>query len=87
VNPPLNSAASYLSAYKNSLLKRWRTAVLADENLPERRLAFAIEELDDHLPALLDVIVERLKAQVLELRKVVIRTASGCRRNGGVRLG
>jgi hypothetical protein len=63
VNPAFNTAAHHLTTQRNSLLERWRTAVVADENLPKQSLAFTIEELDDHLPALLETIVESLSGK------------------------
>lgn len=55
------TAADHLANHKRALLERWRILVRSDSSLPEQRLAFTIEELDDHLPALLDKIVEALR--------------------------
>jgi hypothetical protein len=42
-------------------LARWRELVRADSRLPERRLSFTDEQLEDHLPALLDSIAKSLQ--------------------------
>jgi signal transduction histidine kinase/ActR/RegA family two-component response regulator len=56
-------AAEHLRARKGTLLSQWRELVRADSRLPERRLTFTEEELEDHLPALLDSIVQSLQRE------------------------
>jgi signal transduction histidine kinase/ActR/RegA family two-component response regulator len=54
-------AAEHLIACKAALLARWRDLVRADSRLPDSRLYFSDEELEDHLPALLDSIASALR--------------------------
>ena len=61
MNPAFSIAADHLSSHKGTLLERWRSMVRSNRYLPDRRLTFTIEQLDDHLPALLDKIVEALR--------------------------
>jgi signal transduction histidine kinase/ActR/RegA family two-component response regulator len=60
MNPAFNIAADHIASHKSTLLERWRTLIRSDPTLPEQRLAFTVEQLDDHLPALLDKIIEAL---------------------------
>ena len=55
------SAADHLSGCKKTLLANWRNVVRCDPKLPERRLSFTDPELEDHLPALLDSIINQLR--------------------------
>ncbi len=60
-------AAEHLSVCKNDLLTRWRGLVRADARLPDGRLSFTNDQLDDHLPALLESIANCLHGeQVVE---------------------
>lgn len=59
----LKSTAEHFKLNKHSLLARWRERVRADSSLPERRVGFSDRELEDHLPALLDTIVEALEGK------------------------
>ena len=63
MNPALETAANHFADRKNILLERWRELVRSDSSLPEQRLNFTDEELDDHLPALLDAIINTLRGQ------------------------
>jgi signal transduction histidine kinase len=54
-------AADRLRSYKNGLLAKWREMVRADPRLPESRLSLTDEELEDHLPALLDTMERSLR--------------------------
>jgi len=58
-------AAEHLRACKQSLLSRWRESVRGDSRLPEQRLTFSDSELEDHLPALLDSIVQGLRGETI----------------------
>jgi signal transduction histidine kinase len=61
----LKSAAEHFKLSKHTLLARWREHVRADSSLPEQRIKFSDRELEDHLPALLDTIVEALEGKDL----------------------
>jgi signal transduction histidine kinase/ActR/RegA family two-component response regulator len=63
VDDRFKAAAEHFRSGKPALLARWRTLVRADANLPEQRVTFSDRELEDHLPALLDSIVEALEGQ------------------------
>lgn len=63
MNPALETAADHFGTQKNALLARWRERVRSDSTLPEQRLKFSDAELEDHLPALLDGIVEALQGR------------------------
>jgi hypothetical protein len=63
VDDRLRAAAEHFRSGKQALLARWRERVRADSNLPEQRLAFSDRELEDHLPALFDTIVEALEGK------------------------
>jgi signal transduction histidine kinase/ActR/RegA family two-component response regulator len=53
----------YFKSCKERLLARWCKKVRSDNSFPEQRLSFSEEELQDHLPALLDSVIEALKGQ------------------------
>jgi signal transduction histidine kinase/CheY-like chemotaxis protein len=63
MNPALETAANHFATHKNALLERWRTLVRSDSTLPKQRLTFSDAELEDHLPALLDSIIEGLQGR------------------------
>ncbi|MGH7906805.1 MAG: ATP-binding protein [Candidatus Binataceae bacterium] len=57
----LTAVATHFASIKTGILARWCELVRADSGLPERRLTFSDAELQDHLPALLDSLVEALR--------------------------
>ena len=59
----LRAAAQHFRSGKQALLARWRERIRADSNLPEQRLTFSDRELEDHLPALFDSIVDELEGK------------------------
>jgi signal transduction histidine kinase len=61
MNPARATAADHFATHKNHILARWRERVRSDSSLPEQRLSFSDQELEDHLPALLDSIIEALQ--------------------------
>ena len=63
MDPALATAADHFATHKNALLARWRERVRSDSSLPEQRLMFSDRELEDHLPALLDSIIESLQGR------------------------
>jgi RsbT co-antagonist protein rsbRD N-terminal domain len=63
VDERLRAAAQHFRSGKQALLARWRECVRGDSNLPEQRLTFSDRELEDHLPALFDTIVEALEGK------------------------
>lgn len=63
MNPPLATAADYFATQKDTLLARWRERVRSDSSLPEQRLTFSDKELEDHLPTLVDSIIEALQGR------------------------
>jgi signal transduction histidine kinase/ActR/RegA family two-component response regulator len=63
VDPRLRSAAEYFKIGKHALLARWRERVRADPSLPVQCVKFSDRELEDHLPALLDSIVDALEGK------------------------
>jgi hypothetical protein len=60
---PFQRAAEHFKVGKHILLARWRERVRADSNLPEQRVKFSDRELVDHLPALLDSIIDALEGK------------------------
>jgi RsbRD-like negative regulator of sigma factor len=60
MSPALAMAADHFATHKNVLLARWRERVRSESSLPAQRLTFSDRELEDHLPALLDSIIEAL---------------------------
>jgi signal transduction histidine kinase len=71
VDDRLRAAAEHFRLGKHALLARWRERVRADSNLPEQRVTFTDRELEDHLPALFDSIVEALEGK--EVSRETIR--------------
>jgi signal transduction histidine kinase len=65
MNPAFDIAAEHFSAAKKGLLEHWRNLVLADAQLPESRLSLTPEQLEDHLPDLLDSIANNLRGEEL----------------------
>jgi hypothetical protein len=63
MNSPFLEAADHFATGKTALLERWRALVRSDSSLPEQRLNFSDAELEDHLPALLDSIIEALQGR------------------------
>jgi RsbT co-antagonist protein rsbRD N-terminal domain len=63
VDNRLKSAAERFKLNKHPLLARWRERVRGDSSLPEQRINFSDPELEDHLPALLDTIVDALEGK------------------------
>jgi signal transduction histidine kinase/ActR/RegA family two-component response regulator len=63
VDNRLKVAAGHFRSGKPALLVRWRERVRADSNLPEQRVTFSDRELEDHLPALFDSIVDALEGK------------------------
>jgi signal transduction histidine kinase/CheY-like chemotaxis protein len=63
VDNRLKSAAEHFKLNKHPLLARWRERVRGDSSLPEQRVNFSDRELEDHLPALLDTIIEALEGK------------------------
>lgn len=61
MNPARVKAAEHFATRKNGLLGLWRQRVRSDSSLPEQRLSFSDRELEDHLPALLDVMIKALR--------------------------
>ena len=61
MNEALEMSAALFATCQPALLERWRSLVRSDSTLPERRLRFFDAELEDHLPALLDTIVQALR--------------------------
>jgi signal transduction histidine kinase/ActR/RegA family two-component response regulator len=57
----VDGAADHFRSCKATLLARWRKRVRADSSLPEQRLRFSDRELEDHLPTLLDSVIEALE--------------------------
>jgi signal transduction histidine kinase len=67
---PNSIAADYFCACKKTLLTDWRNVVRGDPKLPERRLSFSDLELEDHLPALLDSIINKLRGEEANKKEV-----------------
>jgi signal transduction histidine kinase/CheY-like chemotaxis protein len=65
VDDRLRTAAEHFRSGKHALLARWRERVRADSSLPEQRVKFSDRELEDHLPALLDSIVDALEGKAV----------------------
>ncbi|HJU11480.1 MAG TPA: ATP-binding protein, partial [Candidatus Binataceae bacterium] len=63
VNVRLEHIGDLFKSCRENLLDRWCQMVRADESLPAQRLTLSDADLKDHLPALLDTIVEALKGQ------------------------
>lgn len=61
----VRSAAEHFRSGKHVLLARWRERVRADSSLPEQRVEFSDRELENHLPALLDSIVDALEGKAV----------------------
>ena len=57
----LEHIGDYFKSCRERLLARWCEKVRSDNSLPEQRLSFSEEDLQDHLPALLDSMIEALK--------------------------
>ena len=64
------SAAEHFKVGRHILLARWRERVRADSNLPEQRVKFSDRELEDHLPALLDSIIDALEGKNISQKTV-----------------
>jgi RsbT co-antagonist protein rsbRD N-terminal domain len=67
---PNSIAANHLSTSKKTLFINWRNVVRGDPKLPERRLSFTDSELEDHLPALLDSIIKKLRGEEADKQEV-----------------
>jgi signal transduction histidine kinase/ActR/RegA family two-component response regulator len=65
VDDRLRAAAEHFSSGKHALLARWRERVRVDSRLPEQRVRFSDRELEDHLPALLESIVDALEGKAV----------------------
>jgi hypothetical protein len=65
VDDRLRAAAEHFRSGKHALLARWREGVRADSSLPEQRVKFSDRELEDHLPALLNSIVDALEGKAV----------------------
>jgi hypothetical protein len=63
VDNRLKSAAEHFKLGRPALLARWRERVRSDSRLPEQRVKFSDRELEDHLPALLDSIIDALEGK------------------------
>jgi signal transduction histidine kinase/ActR/RegA family two-component response regulator len=63
VGERLEHIGDYFKSCRERLLARWCEKVRSDNSLPQQRLSFSEEELQDHLPALLDSIIEALKGR------------------------
>jgi hypothetical protein len=68
-------AVEHLRACKLNLLARWRDLVRADPTLPERRLSFTEEELEDHLPSLFDALLKCLQGEPFDESEIRRRGA------------
>jgi signal transduction histidine kinase/ActR/RegA family two-component response regulator len=56
----------YFKSCRERLLARWCEKVRSDNSLPQQRLGFSQEALQDHLPALLDSMIEALKGRQVD---------------------
>jgi len=65
VDDRLRAAAEHFRSGKHALLARWREGIRADSSLPEQRVKFSDRELEDHLPALLNSIVDALEGKAV----------------------
>jgi two-component system CheB/CheR fusion protein len=63
VDDRLRAAAEHFRSSKPAVMARWHERVRADLNLPEQRVTFTDRELEDHLPALFDSIVDELEGR------------------------
>lgn len=57
--------SAHFEARQDTLLARWRDLVRADPTLPDQRVGFTDEELEDHLPALLRALIDALRNERL----------------------
>jgi signal transduction histidine kinase len=58
---PFAAFADHLLTHRDSVVQRWRTAVLSDPAAPAVRLGLRGEALDDHIPSLTERIAEALR--------------------------
>jgi len=71
----LEEVRVHFEARRTELLARWRELVRADDSLPEQRLWFTDEELEDHLPALLQELSKALGGERVSEEKIEQRGA------------
>jgi hypothetical protein len=75
LNSYLEVAAEHFAVRRNALMESWRASVRSDPSLPEQRLRFSDEELDDPLPALVDNIIKRLRGREVSDEAILGRGA------------
>jgi len=71
----IDRIVEHFRARKDALLTEWCERVRSDDNLPGRRLFFTDQELKDHLPALLDTMVDALEGGKIDDSEVSERGA------------